>query len=108
LRAGRCRNTGREQWQQGRGAYSIAVVDTLAQSAIRHCPAQTRRSDRRGWAGTSTSVAGRRRGRLRQRARQLFPYYGAAYLVSHQIAKAVVVIIVEIKNESPISLNHSQ
>jgi len=28
--------------------------------------------------------------------------------VSHQIAKAVVVIIVEIKNESPISLNHSQ
>jgi hypothetical protein len=48
------------------------------------------------------------RGRLRQRARQLFPNYGAAYLMSHQTAKAVVVIIVEIKNESPISLNHSE
>jgi hypothetical protein len=39
---------------------------------------------------------------------QLFPNYGAAYLMSHEMAKAVAVIIVEIKNESPISLNHSQ
>jgi hypothetical protein len=42
------------------------------------------------------------------RRSQLFPNCGAAYLMSHQIATAVAVIIVEIKNESPINLNHSQ
>jgi len=41
----------------------IAPVDTTSQPAIRHCPAQTRRSDRRGWADAATSVDSRRRHR---------------------------------------------
>jgi hypothetical protein len=41
----------------------VAAIDTSLQLAIGHCPAQTRRSDRRGCAGAATSGAGQGRDR---------------------------------------------
>jgi hypothetical protein len=44
-------------------ARSVAATDTSRQFAIAYCPAQTRRSDRRGSADAAKTVAGRHRGR---------------------------------------------
>jgi len=47
-------------------ARSVAAIDSAPQPAIRHCPAQTRRSDRRGSADAATSVSGQHRNKSSQ------------------------------------------